>query len=423
MSRGLDNFNSRYVYRVLRPNEDYKSDLTCCAPRSRRTVDEHVATGLKDPSRFISTTSSRERALKWLETANENSSWRYNNSREMIVRIDVDLIKSEYPELSDSAYDLTNDRNRNHFLSSIKQRKFSAAYNEVVFKDIIPLEAVSLEYVRGIGTVRSTKARAPSSTTIKPVSLHTTPPVYHEPSVAGRSMPITNLPNNTKVLGTQSSYSAKRTPSTNSDVIQQSYFPSVLSHDKPVVNDLRNIDPRKVTSRRAGSSAERTYSSILRNYDSSHLVPPSTYHDKLFVPDVMERKIPKVKSRDLSSQTGYLPTRTSHPSTVKTKSQNTDFINPPISTSVLPRTVVKPIAAPRVKRERLNPNYSVSRLGEIRPSVSNNTHRVSENSFPEIEPNEELNSKIDPQNVTQMNSFSFKTLVRRVCCCFCCHVD
>ena len=121
MSRGLHNFNPRYVYRVLRPNEDHKSDLTCCAPRSRRTVDEHVATGLKDPSRFISTTSSRERALKWLETANENSSWRYNNKREIIVRIDVDLIKSKYPELADSAYDLTNDRNRNHFLKTIKQ--------------------------------------------------------------------------------------------------------------------------------------------------------------------------------------------------------------------------------------------------------------------------------------------------------------
>ena len=162
-----------------------------------------MATGLKDPSRFISTTSSRERALKWLETANENSSWRYNNSREMIVRIDVDLIKSEYPELSDSAYDLTNDRNRNHFLSSIKQRKFSAAYNEVVFKDIIPHEAVSLEYVRGIGTVRSTQARAPSSTTIKPVSLHTTPPVYHDPYDGDIGMPVTNFTNDVKVLCTQ----------------------------------------------------------------------------------------------------------------------------------------------------------------------------------------------------------------------------
>ena len=155
----------------------------------------------------------------------------------MIVRIDVDLIKSEYPELSDSAYDLTNDRNRNHFLCSIKQRKFSAAYNEVVFKDIIPLEAVSLEYVRGIGTVRSTQARAPSSTTIKPVSLHTTPPVYHDPYDGDIGMPVTNFTNDVKVLGTQTSYFTGNMPSTYCDVMQQNYSPSVLSHNKPSVAD------------------------------------------------------------------------------------------------------------------------------------------------------------------------------------------
>ena len=202
----------------------YKSDLTCCAPRSRRTVDEHVATGLKDPSRFISTTSSRERALKWLETANENSSWRYNNKREIIVRIDVDLIKSKYPELADSAYDLTNDRNRNHFLKTIKQIKFSAAYSEVVFKDMIPREAVSLEYVRGIGTVRNTTAQPQSFSTVTPKNPHTIPPVCHEPYAADRSMPITNLPNTARGLGTESSY-----------YTHQNYTPNILSHNEPPV--------------------------------------------------------------------------------------------------------------------------------------------------------------------------------------------
>ena len=138
-----------------------------------------------------------------METANENSSWRYNNKREIIVRIDVDLIKSKYPELADSAYDLTNDRNRNHFLKTIKQIKFSAAYSEVVFKDMIPREAVSLEYVRGIGTVRNTTAQPQSFSTVTPKNPHTIPPVCQEPYAADRSMPITKLPNTARGLGTE----------------------------------------------------------------------------------------------------------------------------------------------------------------------------------------------------------------------------
>ena len=155
MSRGLDCFHSNYVYRVLRPNEDPSSDLTCCAPRSVRTISQHVATGLKDPSRYISTTSSRDKALKWIETANKKSSWRYGNKRKIIVRIDVDYLKTNYPEIADSAFDLTNDLNRNTFLQTDKERKFSCAYNEVVFLDRIPSEAVSIEYIHGKGFVNN----------------------------------------------------------------------------------------------------------------------------------------------------------------------------------------------------------------------------------------------------------------------------
>ena len=153
MSMGLDSFYPSYVYRVLRPNEDPNSDLTCCAPLSSRDISQHVATGLKDPSRYISTTSSRDKAVKWMETANEKSSWRYGNKRKIIVRIDVNYLKANYPEIANSAYDLTNELNRKIFLKTNKERNFSCAYNEVVFKDRIPCEAVSVEDINGKGFV------------------------------------------------------------------------------------------------------------------------------------------------------------------------------------------------------------------------------------------------------------------------------
>ena len=157
MSRGLDCFHSNYVYRVLRPNENPSSDLTCRAPRSVRTISQHVATGLKNPSRYISTTSSMDKALKWIETANEKSFARYGNKRKIIVRIDVDYLKTNYPEIADSAYDLTIEFNRDRFLKRVKERRFSCAYNEVVFLDRIPSEAVSIEYIHGEGFVDRNK--------------------------------------------------------------------------------------------------------------------------------------------------------------------------------------------------------------------------------------------------------------------------
>ena len=66
MSKGLDNFHSRFVYRVLRPEEDFDNHLLCCDIMSDRTLDQHVEDGLTVPSHFISTTSSLINAIKWM---------------------------------------------------------------------------------------------------------------------------------------------------------------------------------------------------------------------------------------------------------------------------------------------------------------------------------------------------------------------
>ena len=143
MSRGLDNFHSQYLYRVLRPNESPNQEIVCCDPSSPRTIDEHVETGLTQPSRFISTTSDSNAAHRWLITANKKSFLQYRNFRTVIVKIDVQLLKSRYSQIAAAAYDLSNSLNRNAFLKTEKQNKFSESYHEVVFMDRIPSDVFS----------------------------------------------------------------------------------------------------------------------------------------------------------------------------------------------------------------------------------------------------------------------------------------
>ena len=144
MSAGLEHFHSRFVYRVLRPDEDPTSDLLVLGPLSKRTIDQHVATGLKLPSKYISTTSNMKDARKWMTTANKKSSGQYKNKRNIIVKIDIELLKSKYPHVTDDAIDLSNPLNRDKYLRSQTQKSYAAAYSEVVFSDVIPVEAVSI---------------------------------------------------------------------------------------------------------------------------------------------------------------------------------------------------------------------------------------------------------------------------------------
>ena len=176
MSQGLDDFNARYVYRVLRPDEDPNEDITCQAPQSRRTVSEHIETGLKTPSRFISTTSSFENALKWLRTSDDITSRKYGNKRTTIVRIDLNKIKQQYPNVANSAIDLTSRYNREVLLQNEKQKSFAAAYREVLFVDRIPSEAVSTEYITGQGFVRN-ESNTPA--TLLSFPTNPTPNVLH----------------------------------------------------------------------------------------------------------------------------------------------------------------------------------------------------------------------------------------------------
>ena len=161
MSLGLDNFHSRYVFRVMRPDEDPYENLTCKDPNSFRSIAQHVESGLKIPSQYISTTSSLEKAKKWLETANEYTFQKYKNERTTIVSIDVSEIKSKYPQIAKSAIDLTKGQNRNYFLETEKQLKFACAYQEVLFVKLIPSEVVTVVYMKDPSRQESLISRPP----------------------------------------------------------------------------------------------------------------------------------------------------------------------------------------------------------------------------------------------------------------------
>ena len=133
---------------MIRPDEDPHKNLTCKDPNSFRSIAQHVESGLRIPSQYISTTSSLEKAKKWLETANEQTSRKYMNERTTIVSIDVSEIKSKYPQIAKSAIDLTDDPNRNYFLETEKQLKFACAYQEVLFVKRIPSEVVAVVYMK-----------------------------------------------------------------------------------------------------------------------------------------------------------------------------------------------------------------------------------------------------------------------------------
>ena len=146
MSRGLDSYSSQFVYRVLRPNEDLNQDLKCSASHSSLTIDQFIETGLQSPSKYISTTASLRCAHKWMKKADSFTSDKYGNKRSIIAKVNLNLIKSKYKKLASSAYDFTNIKNREHFLKNAKQMKFAKAYEEIVFENFIPSEALSLAF-------------------------------------------------------------------------------------------------------------------------------------------------------------------------------------------------------------------------------------------------------------------------------------
>ena len=170
MTRGLDSCSHEFVYRVLRPDESPHNKIVCKDAKSERAISEHVEDGLQNPSRFISTSASLCKAERWIDKSYRRVPSKYSklDRRNTIVKIDMKLIKQNYPTLANSAYDLTDPKVRSMFLKSDTQRGYARGYQEVVFDTSIPLEAISDIYVVGKGWIGKSPGPAVSPVKLTP---------------------------------------------------------------------------------------------------------------------------------------------------------------------------------------------------------------------------------------------------------------
>ena len=124
------------VYRVCRPDEDLQKDIECRDPNSTRTVEQHVASGRKYPSRFISCTANDEVARLWAYYAMHTKTRAKRKNPLRIIKISVDKLKST--ETEGHCINLTNESVRNHFIKGSTNRSWVISSQEVLFEYSIP---------------------------------------------------------------------------------------------------------------------------------------------------------------------------------------------------------------------------------------------------------------------------------------------
>ena len=120
--QGLD--PNAVLYRACDKNADINNDIVCKDPNSDRTVEQHIASGSKKPSRYISTTTSSDVVEKWAE---EN---------QPIVKIYLSRLAG-MKELNEMI-NLTNTEVREHFIKGAIHRNWAKSSKEVLFQYRIP---------------------------------------------------------------------------------------------------------------------------------------------------------------------------------------------------------------------------------------------------------------------------------------------
>ena len=135
--QGLNEEGVKYVYRVCRPDEDIGEAIVCRDENSDRSVSQHVTSGTRHPSRFISTTSSPIVALLWAFYEMNVSSRPRRQQNLRIVRISLDAV-SEIPDLAKGCINLNNRKVREHLIPAATARNFAISSNEVLFIGLIP---------------------------------------------------------------------------------------------------------------------------------------------------------------------------------------------------------------------------------------------------------------------------------------------
>ena len=144
---GLQGLNPDTVlYRVCRYDQDTDNDILCKAkPGSKeaeRTVNQHINSGSRLASRFISSTVSPEVALQWAFYAKETPNdvkLRPNGPQPIII---IYLSKMKGMQELKNLINLTNKEVREHFVKGITQINRVKSSQEVLFQWRIPKKNV-----------------------------------------------------------------------------------------------------------------------------------------------------------------------------------------------------------------------------------------------------------------------------------------
>ncbi|XP_060605083.1 uncharacterized protein LOC132757727 [Ruditapes philippinarum] len=138
---GLDDTN--YLYRVLREKESIKNGIICQDKNSTRFVEQHIASGSRFKSKFISTTSSLDVARYWAYFEMDTSERKPRKVPLRIVEIDIqELAGTKYEK---KCINLCDEEVRNHFIKGAIHRNFAKSSKEVLFVEKIPKKAIRLK--------------------------------------------------------------------------------------------------------------------------------------------------------------------------------------------------------------------------------------------------------------------------------------
>ena len=223
--RGLHNLNQQFLYRALRTDENPHQDIVSKAPHINRPINDHVRDGLKNPSNYISTTTSFDSAKKWINTSARESNYQRGTT---IVKIDVSLIKSGYPDLCDSAYNFTDTSVRDRFLGD-PSCDYARAYKEVVFSGRIPSQTICDTHVDGRGWIEISRQH-------NQLSLTSAPPILNSTTL----FPNVTHRVNDSILAQPQTFQDYLPKSNNLRLrIIKSSYPSLHLQSKPATNRIR----------------------------------------------------------------------------------------------------------------------------------------------------------------------------------------
>ena len=127
-------------YRVVRDEENLNEDIVSKDPDAKTTVAQHIASGSKYSSQYISTTLSLEVAIKWAFYDLENG---IRIERELPLRIIEFKLSKLSEEAKETMINLTDEGVRENFIKGATHQNWAKSSQEVLFLSPITNEAIS----------------------------------------------------------------------------------------------------------------------------------------------------------------------------------------------------------------------------------------------------------------------------------------